>query len=224
MNGRNEQYLYASDPSVSKLIQPFEVAFRVKAQDYPQGAFRYYAQANIEQAVKDAQPDMLAANATQMDNTLNNQSLVVLFGFQGKHLLFAGDAQWGNWENFLYGGKAGTVGSTALTDSSKSILASIDFYKVGHHGSTNATPKDALNAMRDGCVAMCSTEPGCYGRAARGTEVPRAPLLDAIEKKTNKQLARSDQVSAGTAEATQTLGPLANIFSSPGSLYIDYSL
>jgi hypothetical protein len=64
-------------------------------------------------------------------------------------LLFAGDAQWGNWENFLYGGKIET-GRTTLTDSSKTNLASLDFYKVGHHGSTIETPKDALNAMREG--------------------------------------------------------------------------
>jgi len=47
-------------------------------------------------------------------------------------------------------------------------VASLDFYKVGHHGSTNATPKDALNAMREGCVAMCSTQPDCYGKVENG--------------------------------------------------------
>lgn len=225
MNGKNEQYLAANDPSVSLPIRPFEGVFRIRAKDYPKAAFRYSRRETVEQSVTDAQPDMLAAKARQADNTLNNQSLVVLFTFRGKHLLFAGDAQWGNWENFLYGGKVGASGPTALTDASKSILGAIDFYKVGHHGSTNATPKDALDAMREGCVAMCSTEPGCYGKVETGTEVPRIPLLDAIEKKTNNQLARSDQVGAGNKKKPDPkLGLLPTVFETPGQNYIDYKL
>jgi hypothetical protein len=45
----------------------------------------------------------------------------VLFSFAGKNLLFAGDAQWGNWEHFLYGGAYGTSGHTATTSEAKSI-------------------------------------------------------------------------------------------------------
>jgi len=224
MNGKNEQYLAANNPSVSKPVTPFDEVFRITAQRYSTAAFREYSRHEVEQSVIDSQADMLAAKARQADKTLNNQSLVVLFTFNGKHLLFAGDAQWGNWENFLYGGKVGTSGHTALTQQSKSILASLDFYKVGHHGSTNATPKDALNAMREGCVAMCSTEPGCYGKPSSGTEVPRIPLLEAIEKKTDNQLACSDQVEAGDKSANTDRPALAKTFSTSGELYIDYQL
>ena len=224
MNGKNEQYLAANDPSVAKPVAPFDEVFRITAQRYSTAAFREYSRHEVEQSVMDSQADMLAAKARQADKTLNNQSLVVLFTFNGKHLLFAGDAQWGNWENFLYGGKAGTSGHTVLTQQSRSILASLDFYKVGHHGSTNATPKDALNAMREGCVAMCSTEPGCYGKPSSGTEVPRIPLLEAIEKKTDNQLACSDQVEAGDKPANIDRPALAKTFSTSGELYIDYQL
>src|SRR5262249_34844475 len=160
-------------------------------------AFDRYPAPDLEQMLRGALPDMLAAKTRQTDNTLNNQSLVVLFTFRGKNLLFVGDAQWGNWENFLFGGPIGAGGPATLTQKSASILHSIDFYKVGHHGSTNATPIDAVNAMRDGCVAMCSTEPDQYGTAEKGTEVPRGPLLDALAKKTKNQLVRSDQIPAG---------------------------
>lgn len=224
MNGKNEQYLAANDPSVAKSVAPFDEGFRLSANAYPAAAFREYSRSEIERSVLDSQPDLLAAKAKQADNTLNNQSLVVLFTFHGKHLLFAGDAQWGNWENFLYGGKLGTAGHTTLTEQSRSILASLDFYKVGHHGSTNATPKDALNAMREGCVAMVSTEPGCYGKVSSGTEVPRIPLLEAIEKATKNQLARSDQVKAGAKDPTEGLDALTKPFTTPGDLFIDYSL
>jgi len=222
MNGKNEEYLAANDPAVSAPIEPFDRTLRIGGDNYPEGAFQPYGRKAVEQALTEAQPDMLAAKARQADNTLNNQSLVVLFTFNGKNLLFAGDAQWGNWENFLYGGKIGTDHKT-LADSSRKILASLDFYKVGHHGSTNATPKDALDAMREGCVAMVSTEPGCYGSVKSGTEVPRGPLLEAIEEKTEHQLARSDQIEAGKKPPTKGAGTLGKPFSA-GDGYIDYTL
>jgi beta-lactamase superfamily II metal-dependent hydrolase len=227
MNGKNEQYLAAGDESQAGRIVPFDHAFQIDASKYPAEVFRDTSREAVEASVLAVQPDLLAAKARQADNTLNNQSLVVLFTFRGKNLLFVGDAQWGNWENFLYGGKVTVSGQTVLTKTSKEILKSIDFYKVGHHGSTNATPKDALAAMRDGFVAMCSTQPGCYGKEASGTEVPRLPLLDALEDKTHHQLARSDQISAAETPAGEGLGPLGKPFSTRAAqdqLYIDYKL
>src|SRR5262249_43931272 len=145
--------------------------------------------------------------------------LIILFSFAGKNLLFAGDAQWGNWENFLYGGAYGTPGHTEMTDKAKTLLGKIDFYKVGHHGSANATPKDAVAAMRLGCVGMCSTQVGAYN------EVPREPLLAALRARMNGRLARSDQVaaSANTA-ANPDAGQLPQGFQSPGTLFIDYNV
>src|SRR3954447_25275065 len=151
---------------------------------YPDDAFKFHAADQIKNMIDGSQPDVLAAQAAAADNTLNNQSLVVLFSFAGRNLLFAGDAQWGNWANFLYGGAYGTPGHTELTEKAKAILGKIDFYKVGHHGSANATPKDVVAAMRMGCVGMCSTQIHAYN------EVPREPLLDALRARMNGQLAR----------------------------------
>src|SRR5260370_1154340 len=147
--------------------------------------------------------DVLAARAQAADKTLNNQSLVILFSFKGKNLLFAGDAQWGNWENFLYGGAFGTPGHTQMTKQATEILNNIDFYKVGHHGSRNATPKDAVAAMmRAGCVCMCSTQLHAYN------EVPREPLMQALRDRMAGQLARSDQVSVNNVKPEATAGAL----------------
>ncbi len=177
----------------------------------------------IEKAIADAQPDVVRAIAAQADNTVNNQSVVVLFTFNGKKLLFAGDAQWGNWQNFLFGGALGAPGHTKLTPEAIDILKSIDFYKVGHHGSTNATPIDALEAMRNGIVAMCSTAVGAYGKVANKSEVPRIPLMEALAKKTDGKLARSDQVAVPGGQTVG--GPLNEVFSTPtGTLFIDYQL
>jgi hypothetical protein len=204
-------------------IKPFVKAFNVAPAHYPAEAFRYYGPARIAKLIGGAQPDILAAQAVAANNTLNNQSLVILFSFAGKNLLFAGDAQWGNWENFLYGGAFGTSGHTEITDQAKAILAKLDFYKVGHHGSANATPKDAVAAMRLGCVGMCSTQEHAYN------EVPRAPLLQALGARMQGQLARSDQVNLSDQDAPKAVppspaaGPLPSKFAEPtGTLFIDY--
>jgi beta-lactamase superfamily II metal-dependent hydrolase len=218
MTNKAQQYLAGDRDSDSAAIAPFAAAFRAGEKDYPPSAFRFHTAKEITAILKDSQPDMLEAQALAADNTLNNQSLVVFFSFAGKNLLFAGDAQWGNWEHFLYGGAYGTSGHTAITSEAKAILGAIDFYKVGHHGSANATPKDAVAAMRLGCVGMCSTAIEAYN------EVPREPLLTALRGRMNGQLARSDQVPAGNATANSKAGVLQLPFVAPTkSLFIDYN-
>ena len=200
---------------------PFSLAYKVDTFEWSNPLFPLE---QIRQNIEAWQPDMLAAAAQRADNALNNQSLVVLFTFRGKTMLFSGDAQWGNWANFLFGGPIGTPGHTALTEKSKSILGTLDFYKVGHHGSTNATPIDVVEAMKLGCVAMCATDPGAYGNPEKGTEVPRNPLMAALRAKTQNQLARSDQVPVGDKPPSVGADPLAAPFKAETKGCIDYWL
>src|SRR5262249_58095123 len=144
------------------------------------------ARANMERVLEQSQPIAALIAAKQLNAFLNNQSLVVLFTFKGKKLLFVGDAQAGNWEHWLFNTDtpdkkaSGTIGTAA-----RQILTNLDFYKVGHHGSGNATPKVAAEVMGTGkkFVAMCSTQGEVYGTEdpddpTKGTEVPRGPLLE----------------------------------------------
>jgi hypothetical protein len=217
MNYKSQQYLTDNTEADDERLTPFSSAFFANSKAYPVEAFKFYDADKIAKLIDNAQPDVLAAQAMTADKTLNNQSLVILFSFGGKNLLFAGDAQWGNWENFLYGGAFGTPGHTEITDKAKAILGKIDFYKVGHHGSTNATPKDAVAAMRLGCVGMCSTQIHAYN------EVPREPLLQALGARMNGQLARSDQVATKDEPANAEAGKLPDQFTDPtGMLFIDY--
>jgi beta-lactamase superfamily II metal-dependent hydrolase len=218
MTNKSQQYLADLEVEDGVKIKPFADSFRIPDPEYPAESFKVYDLATTKTLVAESQPEVLAARAAAADKTLNNQSLVVLFSFGGKNLLFAGDAQWGNWEHFLYGGAFGTPGHTEMTQKAKEILANIDFYKVGHHGSANATPKDAVAAMRRGCVGMCSTQIHAYN------QVPREPLLDALRERMGGQLARSDQVAASAVEgANDAAGPLPSRFKRPtGRLFIDY--
>ncbi|MBV8370574.1 MAG: MBL fold metallo-hydrolase [Candidatus Eremiobacteraeota bacterium] len=201
--------------------------------DYPDDAFALFSAAQIEDLIGGNQPSLHIAMAAKADNTINNQSLVVLFTFNGKTLLFPGDAQWGNWDNWLFG-SAQQGNDPQLSATAKEILGKLDFYKVGHHGSTNANPKDAVTALRKGVVAMCSTEPGAYGSVKNNSEVPRGPLMVALKAQTNDQLARADMVQLTAAEntsgkavpPTQGVGAVPQIFKTGpnNDLYIDYEM
>ena len=69
----------------------------------------------------------------------------------------------------------------------------MDLYKVGHHGSLTATPKELLwaNFKNRGPTegkrlkAVLSTLHGKHGKTANQTEVPRKPLLDALKRDTD---------------------------------------
>jgi hypothetical protein len=77
--------------------------------------------------------------AMQLDNRTNNTSLALAFEFAGSRrvLLFAADAQigsWLSWQDLIWG-----KGEDAVTGPD--LLARTVYYKVGHHGSQNATAK-----------------------------------------------------------------------------------
>jgi len=183
----------------------------------------------MESAIQAAQPSQLFTAAKTLDNFLNNQSLVVFFTFAGKKLLFAGDAQGGNWEYWMFGGTPQKAPSVDQIDkNSASILSHLDFYKVGHHGSTNATPVSAVETMGGDFASMCSTQEDSFGSVANDSEVPRGPLLDALRKKST--IVRSDQfaitltgseVPAIKGAPKQLPKPKRGRFER-GPIYIDY--
>jgi beta-lactamase superfamily II metal-dependent hydrolase len=212
-------------------FRPFERAWPATANDYWADAFRpWRTPAALEKALRSLKPDAEVAAADLIDRTLNNQSLVILFTCRRRKLLFVGDAQWGIWAYWLYGAPVGGK-APELSDHAREILASVDFYKVGHHGSTNATPIPVVGALPTNCAAMCSTETGypsarrTYGNVLAKTEVPRTALMDALESRTHRKLVRSDWIAAGEApaspEAKAELAQLPPHFAA-GDNYIDY--
>lgn len=75
--------------------------------------------------------------ALDMNRQTNNSSLVLALelGGGGKVVLFAGDAQRGNWASWA--NAEWRDGSTITT--ARDLLSRTVLYKVGHHGSHNAT-------------------------------------------------------------------------------------
>ena len=129
-----------------------------------------------------------------LDNAMNNTSVILLFEINGKSILFPGDAQYENWMYAL--SKPKIVAK----------LASVDLYKVGHHGSLNATPKTLWNSFTqkggagqaDRLKTLLSTKEGVHGSVDRSTEVPRSALVNALEQSstlTNTQDFGADELS-----------------------------
>jgi hypothetical protein len=85
--------------------------------------------------------------AIALDNMTNNTSLVIAIELgEGDVLLFAADAQVGNW--LSWSSCNWTVGNRSV--SGDDLLDRTIFYKVGHHGSPNATLlQKGLGLMRN---------------------------------------------------------------------------
>jgi len=193
------------------------------------------ARRRMELALQRSQPIAALTAAKQLNAFLNNQSLVILFTFKGKKLLFVGDAQAGNWEHWLFETDTpDKKASGTMAPLARQILASLSFYKVGHHGSANATPKAAAEMMgtqEHRFAAMCSTQAGVYGTEdpddpAKGTEVPRGPLLEKLASES--ALVRSDQIAITVdgqiipAESPAALpAPVPGFRFEQGALWVD---
>jgi hypothetical protein len=80
-----------------------------------------------------------ATLALAMNNATNNSSLVLAFELSqgGKVLLFVGDAQAGNWRSW----SDDEIADGRDRISAEELLGRTVLYKVGHHGSHNATMK-----------------------------------------------------------------------------------
>ena len=112
-----------------------------------------------------------------VDEVLNNTSLILLFTVGHRRLLFPGDAQIENWQWVL--------DSAPMPQRSelRKKLADVDVYKVGHHGSRNATPKSLFALWNDGAakrhtmVALMSTKEKVH------EGVPKSTLTDALNKR-----------------------------------------
>jgi beta-lactamase superfamily II metal-dependent hydrolase len=116
------------------------------------------------------------AVAVALDKAVNGTSLMLMLEVAGTYLLFPGDAQWGTW-------------NAAMQDPEwRQLLTRVSFYKIGHHGSHNATPKDFVEELIPaGVCAMASTL-----TREIWPDIPRLPLLTQLVAK-KAHIARSDQ-------------------------------
>jgi beta-lactamase superfamily II metal-dependent hydrolase len=149
--------------------------------------------------------DSSTALGFALDQALNNTSLVTLFSYRGRNLLFPGDAQYGNWQSWMN------------TPDGESILEHVDFFKIAHHGSHNATPKSALEKMREGFAAMISTQSRPW------PSIPFDKMLKRLDEKASG-VVRSDSITIANSKKEIPVGPKLKLGPgfSVGPFWCDY--
>ena len=127
--------------------QPFDGFFRVDESDARNENElwkKYYAKGRSWRRVDDDWLGYAGQLALQLDSDTNNTSLVLAFELSsgGDVLLFPGDAQVGNWLSWESLEWQIPEGAATRTVKSDDLLARTVLYKVGHHGSHNATLRE----------------------------------------------------------------------------------
>ncbi|WP_084583848.1 MBL fold metallo-hydrolase [Sphingomonas azotifigens] len=161
---------------------------------------RYRAPGNDWRNIDHAWLSAAGSLALKLDNDTNNTSLVLAFEVApgGDVLLFAADAQVGNWMSWhLQNYPAPEAGSTV---SATELLGRTVLYKVGHHASHNATlDKLGLALMtHPGLVAMIPVVESearrtKNGKAVhRGWDMPYPDLLARLMTRTEGRILRGD--------------------------------
>lgn len=80
------------------------------------------------------------------------------------------------------------------TDRARRLLSEVDFLKVAHHGSENATPVDVVRGLKAAKLAvMVPTQITPF------PTIPRRPLLHELEKHCCKVAVRSDWIDVPKA-------------------------
>jgi hypothetical protein len=177
---------------------------------------------------------LLAAEqlALKLDNVVNNLSMVLAFEFTATKevLLFAADAQIGNWLSWQTLAWTLTDGRTRTKVRAHDLLAKTVFYKVGHHGSHNATLKDGgLEAMsHPGLVAAIAVDEQ-FANKTKKWDMPAGRCTPSAGKDPRACCAPTERPTA-TVEApapTSACGrrsPRASRSTPAPSLYVDYLL
>jgi len=166
------------------------------------------------------------ALALQLDSLTNNSSLALAIevGAARRVILMAADAQVGNWLSGHEGTWSATSSAGAsITVSAADLLGRTVLYKVGHHGSHNATLKQrGLEMMTsDELVAMIPVNED-FATNVKGWAMPYPGLLTALTDRTKGRVIRLD---AGLPAQAAVKAPVRKRFfeaASETALYCDY--
>jgi hypothetical protein len=157
--------------------------------------------------------------ALKIDGDVNNTSLALAFETPAREvMLFPADAQVGNWLSWhdqTYPSEPGVKSETG--QSARDLLSRVVLYKVGHHGSHNATSKAlGLELMtHPELAAMIPVVEAVAGEQRTksnpdGWEMPFGKLYARLEAKTAQRVLRGDgkldEEAAAFAQSRLKLG------------------
>lgn len=124
-----------------------------------------------------------------MDSLTNNTSLVLAFELVSskKVLLFAGDAQIGNWKSWS------NIKFNDHSVTTDELLRRTVFYKAGHHSSTNATLAQSLDAMNEKELVIFIPVNEKLSTAYK-FHMLKPPMMKGYNRKAKGRIIRSDLI------------------------------
>lgn len=174
--------------------------------------------------------------ALDMNDYTNNSSLVLAFelGKGGKVLLFAADAQRGNW--LSWSKKHWKDGGATVT--AKDLLSRTVLYKVGHHGSHNATLNGTASETYPNIGWMAQGDHGReftamitavrkWAETQDGWDHPLKAIKDALLKRTSGRVFQTDtdlDTMAMAPEGSQAEWDAFQARTVGTGLYFDYTI
>lgn len=195
-------YLDALNPDLSDfdVETPFDERFQIPLNMAQQMPFfqRFYWGEDADSKEKNQSwrridgswLDSSSALALQLDSATNNTCLVLAFELgDGDVLLFAADAQVGNWlswQNLKW-----KVNGSEVTGPD--LLRRTIFYKVGHHGSHNATLRQlGLEEMKSLKLAFVPVDRAMAVKK-RWNQMPLNDLMKRLNEITDDKVVRIDE-------------------------------
>lgn len=172
--------------------------------------------------------------ALQLDRNTNNTSLVLAVErmSSGNVLLFAADAQAGNWQSW----DAVTVPLGSAPDAPRrtgpDLLARTVFYKVGHHGSGNATLRArGLDRMDSGKLVAFNPTDTALATRLGWRNFPALSLVTALGERSHGRYIQSDAdwLRAGaappfTAGGALVAAPRSGHLALPAGTALDHAI
>jgi hypothetical protein len=239
-----------------RMSLPFDEVHQISRKDAAADPFfGGYLNADAWRRIEGDWMEAASEFALQLDSATNNTSLAFALEIgppgAGKVLLFPGDAQVGSWLSWFgkvqignrelgkdmvwtvaNGNGDGSGGKVTAED----LLRRTVFYKVGHHGSHNATLRDkglALMGRFGGTsdlVAFLPVDEHVARDLAHYGEMPLRSLVKDLAIRTGGRVARND-AGAAPKDETSTLSPIpgapalrSDFVDSATDLYFEYTV
>ena len=172
------------DTELRKLCYPFDQKLQIPTKEAQEDEFfktRYYGTHN--ESWRRVDDDWLGAGeglVAYLDNYVNNTSLALAIELpkSSSVLVFAADAQIGNW--LSWGNLTWTVkdgGNAATTVKIQNLLERAVLYKVGHHGSENASFRQYVDLMTQAQMIAMLPVNEKDAHANRWNNMPWRPLV-----------------------------------------------
>ncbi|MCJ2186510.1 ComEC/Rec2 family competence protein [Novosphingobium beihaiensis] len=183
--------------------------------------------------IDDAMRSTFSSLSLKMNNNTNNTSLVLAFELPGDGgtMIFAADAQVGNWLSWGKVRFRNPESGKELPVTSEDLLAAARLYKVGHHGSHNATlsEKGLERMIHKDLVAMIPTDEEFAKKQSGTWEMPDPHLNEALTVRTRGRILRGDKPAAEAIAQHQEIAGKASSEAfakrvADGDLFVEFTV